>query len=405
MNDLQHEQRLTQQGESSPTHSVAESANNTSAESSVGHLAPIKLFVGSLPYEVNEGDLISIFDKFGEVTELTILRDRQGRSRGCAALRFATNEAADQCVQTLHNRFCCGSIPTPLQIRPFEKREPFPVTCFIEGLPYSFGMQEIWTSLSISHGPVMNVSMAGASVMSNANAAMYSAYVTFYKKSSAIALSNDSRMAAVYIAGMLCPSVRVTIMKYSPLLHGSPAPMMPMVPQIAPGTLPYGSVYPVAPYGYMMAGMPTPVIPTFTSPPVIESVQNEGLKEDDADQPMKLFVGCLPYSKTAQDIADLFAPFGSIIEVAILTDFNGKSRGAAFVTFSKTSHAHKALEELKGFSFPKSTRPINISCAYKQSVVVANHHQASHHQIGPCSVNQVQHLVAGGSSSDGPILA
>jgi len=83
---------------------------------------------------------------------------------------------------------------------------------------------------------------------------------------------------------------------------------------------------------------------------------------------MKLFVGCLPYSKTAQDIADLFSPFGTLIEVAILTDYSGKSRGAAFVTFSKTSEAKRALDELKGFAFPKSTRPINISFAYKQTM-------------------------------------
>lgn len=361
--DQLHEHRLKTEGGSSPTNSVAGSATHNSEDTSVGQGLPTKLFVGSLPYDVTEEDLISIFDKFGEVTELAILRDRNGRSRGCAALRYSTNDAADQCIQTLHNRFCCGNIPTPLQIRPFEKREPFPVTCLLEGMPFSSSAQDIWSSLSMSHGPVMNVSMAA----SNSAAGMYSVYVTFYKKSSAYALCNDSRMASVYIGGMLCPSVRVTIMKYSPLLHGSAGPVMPMAPPT------YG--YPVAPYGYMMAPQAPPTVSAFSGPLV--SDQEE---VDIEDQPMKLFVGCLPYSKTAQDIADLFAPYGSLIEVAILTDFSGKSRGAAFVTFSKTSHANKALEELKGFSFPKSTRPINISCAYKQQVIVTNH------PIGPCSV-------------------
>jgi hypothetical protein len=103
------------------------------------------------------------------------------------------------------------------------------------------------------------------------------------------------------------------------------------------------------------------------------------------DPPTKLFVGCLPYSKTAQDIADLFTPFGDLLEVAILTDYSGKSRGAAFVTFAKGSDAKKAVEALKGFSFPKSTRCINISYAYKQSVWSGNYRSSETGTAASCT--------------------
>jgi RNA recognition motif-containing protein len=362
MTDFEHEQRVDEEVNSSPRSTLTDSANNTSADSGSGIQSSVKLFVGSLPYDVNEDDLLSIFNKFGEILEFAILRDRNGRSRGCAALRYTSNEAAEACIQTLHNRFCCGNVPTPLQVRHFEKREHVPVTCFIEGLPYCFTSHALWTSLSSTYGPVSNVSMDPVS-------SPLTAYVSFYKKSSAYALSNDARVGGVYVGGMLCPSVRVTIIKFPTL----PMPIPP--PIIAPGPYGYPMAYPMMAMSPMMAMVPPPV-PVVVPPPPVDSPA-VGEDEDEpssgavvpvSDPPMKLFVGCLPYSKTAQDIADLFTPFGTLIEVAILTDYSGKSRGAAFVTFSKTSEAKRALEELRGFAFPKSTRPINISFAHKQNM-------------------------------------
>jgi len=354
MNDLEHEERIDGEVTSSPRSSTGDSANNTSADSGHGIQSSVKLFVGSLPYDVNEDDLLSIFNKFGEVVEFAILRDKAGRSRGCAALRYTTNEAAEACIQTLHNRFCCGNVPTPLQVRHFEKREQIPVTCYIEGLPYCFSAHALWTSLSSTYGPVVNVSIDPLS------SPLLAVYVSFYKKSSAYALSNDARAGGVYVGGMLCPSVRVTIIKIPPYVQTTTA-----VP--APSYMPYG--YPV-PMGYPIPPPPPPPVTSYQGgdDSISASAAEEQQVGVESDPPMKLFVGCLPYSKTAQDIADLFSPFGTLIEVAILTDYSGKSRGAAFVTFSKTSEAKKALDELKGFAFPKSTRPINISFAYKQTM-------------------------------------
>lgn len=351
MNDLEHEERIDGEVTSSPRSSTEDSANNTSADSGCGIQSSVKLFVGSLPYDVNEDDLLSIFNKFGEIVEFAILRDKSGRSRGCAALRYTTNDAAEACIQTLHNRFCCGNVPTPLQVRHFEKREHIPVTCYIEGLPYCFSAHALWTSLSSTYGPVVNVSIDPVS------GPLLAAYVSFYKKSSAYALSNDARNGGVFVGGMLCPSVRVTIIKFPPYVQ---------TPAVAvPPFIPYG--YPV-PMGYPVPPPPPPPVIPGNSDSIAESVEGAGTLGNECDSPMKLFVGCLPYSKTAQDIADLFSPFGTLIEVAILTDYSGKSRGAAFVTFSKTSEARRALDELKGFAFPKSTRPINISFAYKQTM-------------------------------------
>ena len=357
MNDQEHEFQLISQSNTHPFDSVADSLAHSCESVVAENKSIVKLFVGSLPYDVNEDDLVSIFEKFGEIAEFSILRDNCGRSRGCAALRYTTNEAAKSCIKTLHNRFCCGSVPTPLQVRHFEKREHTPVTCLIEGLPYAFTAHQLWASLAATYGPVSDVSV-------DPIVGPYSAYVSFNKKASAFALLNDAQTTGVYIGGMLCPSTQVNVVKFAPRL-----PSVSMIPNV------YG--YPSMPYPF--PAYPAPITESFgiddlppPPPPPSDGVYAE-------DPPMKLFVGCLPYSKTAQDIADLFSPFGALIEVAILTDYSGKSRGAAFVTFSKTSEARAALDELSGFCFPKSTRPVNISFAYKQTTFGGVCYKSSDH--------------------------
>merc|ERR1719424_451450 len=77
--------------------------------------------------------------------------------------------------------------------------------------------------------------------------------------------------------------------------------------------------------------------------------------------PGKLFVGCLPYSKLEQDLTCLFEPFGALAEVHVLKKPDGSSKGAAFVTYQNPESIHGAMAQLQNYSFPGSTRGINIS--------------------------------------------
>ncbi len=63
---------------------------------------------------------------------------------------------------------------------------------------------------------------------------------------------------------------------------------------------------------------------------------------------MKLYVGNLPFSFTDKDLRELFAPYGEVSEVVIISDkFSGKSKGFGFVTFANDEAGQKAVSELK----------------------------------------------------------
>jgi len=75
----------------------------------------------------------------------------------------------------------------------------------------------------------------------------------------------------------------------------------------------------------------------------------------------KLFVGCLPYSKTEDDLKPIFDSFGPVQEVSVIRKPDGSSKGAAFVIYQTADAAASAMSFLQNYTFPGSPRGLNIS--------------------------------------------
>jgi cold-inducible RNA-binding protein len=74
----------------------------------------------------------------------------------------------------------------------------------------------------------------------------------------------------------------------------------------------------------------------------------------------KLFVGNLPFSATEDGLRDLFAPFGEVQQIRIMTDRDtGKSRGFAFVEMAQDEDATKAIDALSGKDFGGRALTVN----------------------------------------------
>lgn len=59
-----------------------------------------KLYVGNLPYSVDETQLKSLFSTYGDITEVTVIKDRDtGRSKGFAFVTFASAESASKALE------------------------------------------------------------------------------------------------------------------------------------------------------------------------------------------------------------------------------------------------------------------------------------------------------------------
>ena len=76
----------------------------------------------------------------------------------------------------------------------------------------------------------------------------------------------------------------------------------------------------------------------------------------------KLYVGNLSFQATQEQVQGLFAPFGEIQNVNLVTDrYTGRSRGFAFVEMASEEAAQKAIDALNGKPF--QDRNLNVSQA------------------------------------------
>ncbi len=64
----------------------------------------IKMFVGQIPRNMTESDLKTMFEEYGPVAQLNVLRDKQtGESKGCCFVTFYTRRSALDAQNALHN--------------------------------------------------------------------------------------------------------------------------------------------------------------------------------------------------------------------------------------------------------------------------------------------------------------
>ena len=82
-----------------------------------------KLYVGNLPYDTNEDDLTALFAKAGNVSSVNVMRDREtGRARGFAFVEMATDQDAQNAINTLHEKSFGGRTLTVNEARPQQPR-------------------------------------------------------------------------------------------------------------------------------------------------------------------------------------------------------------------------------------------------------------------------------------------
>ena len=88
---------LSQNVDSSPSDQVGNSSREPDADA-------IKMFVGQIPRNMNELELKSMFQEYGSVYQLNVLRDKQtNESKGCCFVTFYTRKAALDAQNALHN--------------------------------------------------------------------------------------------------------------------------------------------------------------------------------------------------------------------------------------------------------------------------------------------------------------
>jgi len=75
---------------------------------------------------------------------------------------------------------------------------------------------------------------------------------------------------------------------------------------------------------------------------------------------IRIYVGNLPYTFTYEQVADLFAPYGEVRELRLITDRETRqSKGFAFVELASDEAARNAIADLNGVQVGERTLTVS----------------------------------------------
>jgi RNA recognition motif-containing protein len=75
---------------------------------------------------------------------------------------------------------------------------------------------------------------------------------------------------------------------------------------------------------------------------------------------VNIFVGNIPFTTTADDLQQLFEPYGTVQQASVITDREtGRSRGFGFVEMPDSNEARAAIAALHGSDMQGRTLTVN----------------------------------------------
>jgi len=81
-----------------------------------------KLYVGNLPYSVDEKELREIFGKYGEISEAVVIADRfTGRSKGFGFVTLEDDAGADKAIAEMNGKEVGGRELKVSEARPLRE--------------------------------------------------------------------------------------------------------------------------------------------------------------------------------------------------------------------------------------------------------------------------------------------
>lgn len=83
----------------------------------------MNIYVGNLSYQATEADIEHAFSEYGDVKNVTIVKDRDtGRSRGFGFVEMRDRQAGQEAIEGLNLQQIAGRAVTVNEARPREER-------------------------------------------------------------------------------------------------------------------------------------------------------------------------------------------------------------------------------------------------------------------------------------------
>ncbi|KAM9619209.1 CUGBP Elav-like family member 5 isoform 3-T5 [Morphnus guianensis] len=378
---------------------------------SMKDLDAIKLFVGQIPRNLEEKDLKPLFEQFGKIYELTVLKDRYtGMHKGCAFLTYCARDSAIKAQTALHEQKTLPGMARPIQVKPAdsESRGGRDRKLFVGMLNKQqseddvlrlfepFGVIDECTVLRGPDGNSKGCAFVKFSSHTEAQAAIHALHGSqtmplMQQQTTVLSTSHGSylspgvafspchiqQIGAVSLNGLPATPIAPTSGLHSPPLLGT-AGMPGLVAPISngfTGVVPFPNGHPtletvytngLVPYSAQSPSVAETLHPAFTGvqqyaavyptaiTPIAQSIPQPPpiLQQQQREGPegCNLFIYHLPQEFGDNELMQMFLPFGNIISSKVFMDrATNQSKCFGFVSFDNPSSAQTAIQAMNGF--------------------------------------------------------
>eukprot|EP00076_Gallus_gallus_P030612 XP_015155216.1 CUGBP Elav-like family member 5 isoform X3 [Gallus gallus] len=379
---------------------------------SMKDLDAIKLFVGQIPRNLEEKDLKPLFEQFGKIYELTVLKDRYtGMHKGCAFLTYCARDSAIKAQTALHEQKTLPGMARPIQVKPAdsESRGGRDRKLFVGMLNKQqseddvlrlfepFGVIDECTVLRGPDGNSKGCAFVKFSSHTEAQAAIHALHGSqtmplMQQQTTVLSTSHGSylspgvafspchiqQIGAVSLNGLPAAPIAQTSGLHSPPLLGTTA-MPGLVAPISngfTGVVPFPNGHPALETVYTNGFVPysaqspsvaetlhpafsgvqqyAAVYPTTSITPIAQSIPQPPpvLQQQQREGPegCNLFIYHLPQEFGDNELMQMFLPFGNIISSKVFMDrATNQSKCFGFVSFDNPSSAQTAIQAMNGF--------------------------------------------------------
>ena len=85
----------------------------------------MKIYVGNLPFSVDDDKLRDVFSQFGEISEATVIQNKfSGRSKGFGFVTFGSDEDAQKAISEMNNKDVEGRKIVVNEAKPMDPDAP-----------------------------------------------------------------------------------------------------------------------------------------------------------------------------------------------------------------------------------------------------------------------------------------
>eukprot|EP01006_Ploeotia_vitrea_P030739 TRINITY_DN63086_c0_g1_i2.p1 TRINITY_DN63086_c0_g1~~TRINITY_DN63086_c0_g1_i2.p1 ORF type:complete len:477 (+),score=75.18 TRINITY_DN63086_c0_g1_i2:2-1432(+) len=274
-----------------------------------------KLFVSEIPRSATSEDLKSIFNVYGEIQSVFLLRGEGGAHQGRGFVTYTTVEECNNAIENLDGRYTIPPSSTPLTVKFADtkadkqnKRAAWPSSggrkVFMGQLPPGTSEDQLKQFLA-TYGTTEKIIMLKTKTPDAAASALV-IFTTVEEAQSTISQLHN---------------------KFTLYPNGEGPPVQVRLADGEDGT-------------------------------------RRPNNDEDENKVRRLFVGMLPQTTEETELRNLFGKFGELTETTIMRNPQGGSKGSAFLRFTTTEASDAAVAELHGtYSVKNATNAMVVKYA------------------------------------------